>query len=70
LRIERHLARRDTAAALREIDAIVVGYSGAVDAAMQNNASAFRQLAEELRSPRKTSDTASATTKRRKKKRG
>ena len=49
LRIERHLARRDTAAALGEIDAIVAGYDNAIDPAMRNNAAAYAELASELR---------------------
>lgn len=67
LRIERHLSRRDTASALAEIDAIILGYAGSADPAMQNNASAFRELADELRGVRH--DEAAKTSKRSKKKR-
>ena len=49
LRIGRHLARRDTAAALAEIDRIVAGYAGATDPALLNNKAAFGELGEELR---------------------
>jgi tetratricopeptide (TPR) repeat protein len=49
LRVERYLARKDTAGALAEIDRIVAGYSGATEPKLLNNASAFRELGEELR---------------------
>jgi hypothetical protein len=48
LRVERHLSRRDTAAALRELDAIVAGYSGIEEPALRNNAAAFEAVRDEL----------------------
>lgn len=48
-RIERYLARRDTAGAIKEVESVVAGYAGATDPALLNNKAAFREFGEELR---------------------
>jgi hypothetical protein len=49
LRIQKFLAKNDTAGAIRELEAIIAGYGNPSDAAGQNNLNAFRLRLAELR---------------------
>lgn len=52
LRIERHLARRDTAAGIAELGKIIGEYGTPTDPEMRNNLDAWKEMLEELEQSR------------------
>ena len=49
LQVERYLSKRDTAAAVKQLDSILASYGNATDPAMMTNAEEFRKRLMQLR---------------------